>query len=98
MTFLIDALDGCGFDDDTRLILQLLVELKDLSAIDLGIFVNSRPEIAIRLGFENMPEIINQNLDLRDIPHQTVGHDVAVFLRHELGQIGQKHQFHDWPS
>lgn len=98
MTIVIDALDECGSDDDIRLILQLLVEVKDLSAIDLGVFVTSRPEIAIRLGFENMPEIIHQNLDLRDIPRQTVEHDVAVFLRHELGRISQEHKCHDWPS
>ena len=98
MSFIIDALDECGSDDDIRLILQLLVELKDLSVIDFGVFVTSRPEISIRLGFENMPEIIHQTLDLRDIPRQTVEHDIAVFLRNQLGRISQEHKIQDWPS
>ena len=98
LNFVIDALDECGSDDDIRLILQLLVEVKDLSAIDLGVFVTSRPEIAIRLGFEKMPEIIHQNLDLRDFPHHTVEHDIALFLRQEFGRISQEHNLTNWPN
>lgn len=98
MTFVIDALDECASDDDIKLLLQLLVEVKNLSVIDLGVFVTSRPEITIRHGFEKIPEIIRQNLDLRDIPRQTVEHDLAVFLRGELGRISQEHRLHDWPS
>ena len=98
INFVIDALDECGSDDDIRLILQLLVEVKDLSAVNLGVFVTSRPEIAIRLGFEKMPEIIHQNLDLRDIPPQIIERDIALFLRQEFGRISQEHKLHDWPN
>ena len=98
INFVIDALDECGSEDDIRLILQLLVEVKDLSAIDLGVFVTSRPQLAIRLGFEKMPEIIHQNLDLRDIPRQTIEHDIALFLRQEFSRISQEHKLPDWPN
>ena len=98
ISFVIDALDECGSEDDIRLILQLLVEVKELSAIDLGVFVTSRPETAIRLGFEKMPEIIHQNLDLRDIPRETIEQDISLFLRQELGRISQEHKLHDWPN
>ena len=98
MTFIIDALDECGSDDEIRLILQLLVEVKSMSSIDLGVFVTSRPAIAVRLGFDKIPEIVHQNLDLRDVPRQTVEHDIAVFLRRELGRISQEHKIPNWPS
>lgn len=98
INFVIDALDECGSDDDIRLILQLLVEVKDLSAVNLGVFVTSRPEIAIRLGFEKMPEIIHQNLDLRDIPRQIIERDIALLLRQEFCQISQEHRISNWPD
>lgn len=95
---MIDALDECGSEDDIRLVLQLLVEVKNLTTIDLGVFVTSRPEIAIRLGFEKMPEIIYQNLDLRDTPRQITEHDIAQFLRQEFSRISQERRLPGWPS
>ena len=97
MSYIIDALDERGSEDDIRRILQLLVEVKDLSVINLGIFVTSRLEIIIRLGFENMPDIIHQKLDLHDIPQETVEHDVGMFLGYELGRISKERRLHDWP-
>ncbi|KAL8913505.1 MAG: hypothetical protein Q9171_001693 [Xanthocarpia ochracea] len=68
VNIIIDALDECGSDDDIKIILQLLVEVKSLNAANLGVFVTSRPEVMIRLGFDAMPEITHHRLDLRDIP------------------------------
>lgn len=98
LNFVIDALDECGSDDDIRLLLQLFVEVKDLNTIDLGVFVTSRPEIVIRLGFKSIPDIIHHNLDLRDIPRRTVEHDIWVLLKQELNRISIQHELHDWPS
>lgn len=98
LNFVIDALDECGSDDEIRLILQLCVEVKDLKMVDLGVFVTSRPEIAIRLGFKAMPDIIYQDLDLRDVPRHVVEHDLSVLLERELGRIGVEHGIPDWPK
>ena len=98
LNLVIDALDECDSDDDIRLLLQLFVEVKDLNNINLGIFVTSRREVAIRPGFKDMPEIIHHNLDLRDIPRQIVEHDISMLLEHELGRISSQHKLHDWPS
>lgn len=98
LNIVIDALDECGSDDDIRLILQLFVEVKDLKSIDMGIFVTSRPEIVIRLGFANIPDIVHQKLDLRDIPRDDVEHDIMVFLESELRCISLQRKLHDWPS
>ncbi|KAL8835874.1 MAG: hypothetical protein Q9176_006647 [Flavoplaca citrina] len=98
LNFVIDALDECGSDDEIRLILQLCVEVKTVKEVDLGVFVTSRPEIAIRLGFDAIPDIIHQKLDLRDVPRRVVEKDLAVFVKHELGRVSQEQNIPGWPN
>lgn len=83
----IDALDECDHEESVKLILQLFVEAKDVVAEKLKIFVTSRPETPIRLGFRNMPEIIHQDLVLHDIPRSVVEHDIDAFVKDELRGI-----------
>ena len=98
LNFVIDALDECDSDDDIRLLLQLFVEVKDLNTIDLGIFVTSRPEIVVRLGFKDIPEITHHSLNLHDIPRRTVEHDIYILLEQGLGRISLRDKLHEWPS
>ena len=94
----VDALDECEHKDDIRLILQLLVEAKDISNIRLKVFITSRPEVDIRLEFLDMPEIIHQDLILHDIPRSIVEHDIFIFLKYELCRIGKIRRLQDWPG
>lgn len=48
----VDALDECESDDDIRVILHLISQLKQIRSVHLRIFVTSRLELAIRLGFQ----------------------------------------------
>lgn len=96
--FVIDALDECDSDNEIRLLLQLLVEIKGLDTVDLGVFVTSRPEIVIRLGFTDMPDFIHQNLDLRDVPRPIIEHDIMILLRREFGLIGVQNKLENWPN
>lgn len=99
LVLVIDALDECGSEKDINLILQLFLEIKDLVSVKLKIFLTSRPETPIRLGFQNMPEIHYQDLILHDIPRSTVEHDIWVFLRHELDKIRKARNLPgDWPD
>ncbi|KAL8647238.1 MAG: hypothetical protein Q9226_006515 [Calogaya cf. arnoldii] len=97
LNFVIDALDECGSDDEIRLILQLFVEVKNLKEVDLGVFVTSRPEIAIRLGFEAMPDTVHQQLDLRDVPRAVVENDLWVLLKREFSRISIQDKMPGWP-
>jgi NACHT domain len=95
----VDALDECDREDDIRLILQLMIEANDLTNTRLQVFLTSRPETAMRLGFRDMLEILHQDLDLRDIPLAIVEHDISVYLRHELGRIRKERNLStDWPE
>ncbi|KAL8992664.1 MAG: hypothetical protein Q9169_006924, partial [Polycauliona sp. 2 TL-2023] len=102
LNFVIDALDECGSDGDIRLILQLFRQLfdeaKDSRVVDVGIFVTSRPEVAIRVGFHDMPTTIHQKLDLGDVPRQIIEHDLSVLIQSKLSPIGIRRDWLDWPK
>ncbi|KAI9779021.1 MAG: hypothetical protein M1816_003781 [Peltula sp. TS41687] len=86
----IDALDECEQEEDIRAILHLLARTKDLKPISLRVFVTSRPELPIRLGFKQMSDGTYQDLILHEVPRKTIEHDISVFLRHELGVIREQ--------
>ena len=87
LTFVIDALDECGSDDEIRLILQLFIELKNINNIDLSVLMTSRPETTLIRGFQDMPEILHRRLDLHSIPRNLVEHDLYVFMKQKLSRI-----------
>ena len=98
LNLVIDALDECENQEDIKLILQLFVELKNSAAVNFGVFVTSRPETPIQLGFRDIPDIMHQDLILQDIPRSIVEHDITVFLQHEFRQIGLERDLQDWPD
>jgi nucleoside phosphorylase len=97
--FVIDALDECGNQDDIRLILRLLAVTTDLMTVKLRIFVTSRPETPIRLGFRDMPKIIYEDLVLHDVSRSVVEGDIHTFLKHELAEIRRERNLPPgWPN
>jgi hypothetical protein len=99
LVVVIDALDECEGHGDISEILRLLIQVKDLKLIRVRVFITSRPETPIRLGFHNMPEIVHHDLMLHSIPRSVIEHDIALFLRYELGKV-KKDRFIeiDWPG
>ncbi|RDW71669.1 hypothetical protein BP5796_07703 [Coleophoma crateriformis] len=94
-----DALDECEAGDQFNSISQLLTEMKAPKANRLRLFITSRPELAIRRGFDKMPKVSYHNLMLHSIPEEVVEHDISIYLRHELDQIREyKGLGSDWPS
>jgi len=67
LILVIDALDECEGDSDIRMILQLFSQVQDLNAIQLRVFITSRPETSLRLGFGGMVEILHYQV-LNKIP------------------------------
>jgi hypothetical protein len=87
LVLVIDALDECDSDKDVRGILQLLTEAESPKSIKLRVFVTSRPETPIRLGFRNIPGILHRDLVLSDVPQEIIDHDIAMYFRQELKDI-----------
>lgn len=99
LTLVIDALDECEHEEDIGTLLQLFVEAKDITTANLKVFVTSRPETPIRIGFRDMSEIIYQDLVLHDIPRSIVEHDICVYLTHELVTIRKERNLPShWPN
>ncbi|KAF2688262.1 vegetative incompatibility protein HET-E-1 [Lentithecium fluviatile CBS 122367] len=96
---IIDALDECEQDNDIRTILQLLSQTRGQKLVSLRVFVTSRPELHIRLGFKQMPDGTYEDLLLHEVAKQTIQHDIRVYFEHELRQIQQQRSLSaNWPS
>ncbi len=86
IVIVVDALDECDPEEDIRIIIRLLSHAKKLSSVHLKFFLTSRPELPIRLGFEDISGSY-ENLALHQIPEPIIKRDISVFLEHELAMI-----------
>jgi hypothetical protein len=53
----------------------------------MRIFLTSRPELPIRLGFRKLSADAHQDVVLQDIPQATIEHDISTFLKDEFAKI-----------
>jgi hypothetical protein len=99
MVILIDALDECEGDNDIRLILQLLPQLQNITAMRLRVLLTSRPDIPISLGFLKIASDDHKDLVLHDIPMEAIKHDISLFFDHRLAEIRIERSLPtDWPG
>ena len=87
LVIVVDALDECKRDKDIRRILELLLATKNLKSVSLRIFITSRPELYIRLGFKRMPNGTYEDLILHEVPKKTIEHDIRIYFEYELTRI-----------
>ncbi|KAK5988173.1 Vegetative incompatibility protein HET-E-1 [Cladobotryum mycophilum] len=106
LVVVIDALDECDREDSMRTMIRVLSQARDLSNPRLKFFLTSRPELPIRLGFE---EISGQydGLLLAQIPKLVIQHDIGAYMRHQLDAIRKDYNMSvmstrrlsaDWPG
>ncbi|EGU73972.1 hypothetical protein FOXB_15517, partial [Fusarium oxysporum f. sp. conglutinans Fo5176] len=86
LVLVVDALDECERDEDVKLIIHLFSRTKDLQFPKLRIFVTSRPDLPIRLGFATVKGAY-QDLVLHEIPPGIIEHDISAFMEHQLAKI-----------
>ncbi|KAK6337297.1 hypothetical protein TWF730_002703 [Orbilia blumenaviensis] len=94
----IDALDECDREDDQSLIISLLGRLKEIRLVKVRVFLTSRPEIPLRLGFQDLPGETHQDVILHEIPG--IQEDIALFLEIEFAKIrgGSQSLPAQWPG
>ncbi|PKK49452.1 hypothetical protein CI102_5248, partial [Trichoderma harzianum] len=98
MMIVIDALDECEDDNNIRAIIQLLPHLQATQSIRLRVFITSRPELPIRLGFKDV-EGGYQDLVLHHVPRVNIEHDISLFINHKLDSIRKYRSLpQDWPG
>jgi hypothetical protein len=86
---IIDALDECESENDMGIILRLLAETR-LLEVRLQVMIASRPEVLIRYGFRQIPDIKHRDFILHDIEAAVVDHDISTFLDYEMRSIRQE--------
>lgn len=97
IVIVIDALDECDGEDDIRVILRLLFKMQEIKSVRLRVFLTSRPELPIRLGFEQ--DNNHQDLVLHALPAPVVEHDIRVFLEYKLLKIQHERSLPpEWPG
>jgi hypothetical protein len=95
----IDALDECEHDKDIRNIIRLLPLLQKTKSIRLRIFLTSRPELPISLGFSEIGDDEYQDLTLHEIPEEVAEHDIRLFLQDRFTKIQHDRNIsRDWPG
>lgn len=83
---IIDALDECENEDDIRVLIDLFSSTQVAQSSKLKIFITSRPDLPIRLGFSNVKGRY-QDLILHEIPLPVIEHDISAFLEYKLEEI-----------
>ncbi|KAL4860490.1 hypothetical protein BDV12DRAFT_204997 [Aspergillus spectabilis] len=95
----IDALDECEHDQDIRNIIRLLPLLQKAKSVRLRIFLTSRPELPISLGFSEIGDHEYQDLALHEIPEEVTEHDIHLFLQDRFTKIKHDRNIcQDWPG
>ncbi|KAK4189473.1 hypothetical protein QBC35DRAFT_462007 [Podospora australis] len=84
IVIIIDALDECDGDNDVQTIISLLAHA--LCSVRLRVFITSRPELPIRLGFKDVRGKY-QGLTLHQIPEPIVERDISAVMEYELARI-----------
>ncbi|KAH9905203.1 hypothetical protein F4778DRAFT_769902 [Xylariomycetidae sp. FL2044] len=103
---IIDALDECDRDEDIRQLIHLLSRNNTSKSPQLRFFLTSRPELPIRLGFQDAQGTY-QDLFLHEINQTVLEHDLSVYFKHELGKVKEdfnrsvpqsRHLLSPWPE
>jgi hypothetical protein len=92
LVLVVDALDECDREGDIRTIISQLARTRELSTIRFRVFLTSRPELPIRLGFAKMSARTHRDIVLHDIPPATIEHDISIYLKDEFARIRDEHQ------
>jgi hypothetical protein len=83
---IVDALDECEGDDKIRSILNLFARMHSPKIPGVKVFMTSRPELPIRLGFSDAKDTY-QDFILHEIKTEIIEHDISLFLEHKFRSI-----------
>ncbi|KAJ5641434.1 hypothetical protein N7490_005434 [Penicillium lividum] len=90
----IDALDEC----ESQIILHLLPQVQNISSIQFRIFLTSRPELPIRLGFSRIAKHEYQDLALHEMPEAATTHAITLFFEDRFKIREAKDVPINWPG
>ncbi|KAN0076415.1 WD40-repeat-containing domain protein, partial [Elaphomyces granulatus] len=92
LVIVVDALDECDNEDDASLLIQCFVAATTVEGIELRVFVTSRPDQPINLGFDNISGEAHRDFILHDIEQSIVDHDLTIYYKNKLAYITRKYR------
>jgi len=87
IVLVIDALDECDNSESIKTILLLLSRVEAITSVCLRIFVTSRPELPVELGFRKVSGDLHHDIRLEEAQEGSIAHDIQVFYEHQLSEI-----------
>ena len=87
IVLVIDALDECDNSESIKTVLLLLSRVEAITSVRLRIFVTSRPELPVELGFTDMSDHLHHDIRLEEAQKTSIAHDIRVFYDHEFRKI-----------
>jgi hypothetical protein len=93
----IDGLDECANQSDVQTLLSVIFQYP--SELPLKIFITSRPEQVLRVGFSRQNPINFSKLILHDVEQSIVNADIRLYLSERLVEmVDRRSDFEDdWP-
>jgi hypothetical protein len=104
IVLVIDALDECDGSDSIQTVLRLLSQLAEQTSLRLRIFVTSRPELPVELGFTDISGELHHDIRLEEAQKLSIAHDIRVFYENQfhITRVGSLHHDDelpaDWPG
>jgi hypothetical protein len=104
VVLVIDALDECDNSESIKTTLLLLSKVEEITSIRLRIFVTSRPELPVELGFKNISGDLHHDVRLEVAQEISIEHDIRVFYEHRFSEIRKSSLLQDdelpaeWPG
>ncbi|KAK0277286.1 hypothetical protein LTR54_000799 [Friedmanniomyces endolithicus] len=105
VVIVIDALDECENDRNIMTILRLLSKIEVITSIRLRIFVTSRSELPVVLGFrKEVPGDLHHDVRLEDVEQTTIERNIRIFYEIQFSHIKESNWLYDdeisaeWPG
>jgi hypothetical protein len=86
LTVVIDALDECD-RRHTKKFFNLLASVNSISTLHLRIFVTSRPELPIEIGFKNIDGALHEDVYLEQVQSSTIAADLRTYFVYKFAEI-----------
>jgi hypothetical protein len=86
----LDALDECNSEDDVSLLVQCLAATTSVESVQLRIFVTSRPDQPINIGFDSISRDTHRDFILHDIEQSIVDEDLMLFYKYKLTHTAKR--------
>lgn len=87
VVLVIDALDECDKGESIKTMLFLLSKVEAITSVRLRIFVTSRPELPVELGFRKMSGDLHDDVRLEVAQEGSIANDIKVFFENQFSEI-----------